>query len=356
MQIPSRKEIIQKIKAEQGKIAAILPYHYPRALLRAHGIFPIELWGPPHVDDMAGSQHFPEYTCKIVQKATQFLTSPAADPVDCILIPHTCDSLQGMASVMKDFIPSSPPLFTLYHPRGRRQSDLDFLTAELIQLSKELTQFSGVTPTVRDLQEAMGLETRATELFGRIASNRKAYAMSDRKFFTLLRSREYLPAEDFITLARELPKGSPDLKGPALMISGIVADPLELFDHINEFGAHVISDDLGCCSRRVYKNSTLSDPHGAMAEQLMSMPPDPTVSSPYKDRFDHIVDRMKSSRARGLLVYDPKFCEPELFYLPMLEEAVLSAGFGFLYVETELAPSIPHTVLNRINAFIEVIS
>jgi len=356
MQIPSRKEIIQKIKSKAGKIAAVLPYHYPRALLRAHGIFPIEVWGPPHVDDMAGSQHFPEYTCKIVQKATQFLTGPMADPVDCILVPHTCDSLQGMASVMKDFMPSSRPLFTLYHPRGRRQSDLVFLTAELTYLSRELTQFSGVNPTDRDLKEAMAIENLATELFAGIATNRKDYDLSDRAFYTLLRSREYLPAEDFISLARELPRGRPDLKGPALMISGIVADPLDLFDHINDFGAHVIGDDLGCCSRRIYTHSALGKPFAAMAEQLMSMPPDPTVSSPYKDRFDHIVNRMKSSRARGLLVYDPKFCEPELFYLPMLEEAVVSAGFGFFYVETELSPTIPQTVLNRINAFIEVIS
>ncbi|MCG8616587.1 MAG: 2-hydroxyacyl-CoA dehydratase family protein, partial [Desulfobacterales bacterium] len=109
MKIPSRKAVIQNIREQGGKIAAVLPYHYPRALLRAHNIFPVEVWGPPHVDDMAGVQHFPEYTCKIAQKATHFLSGPGAGAVDCILIPHTCDSLQGMASVMADFIRPEKP-------------------------------------------------------------------------------------------------------------------------------------------------------------------------------------------------------------------------------------------------------
>jgi len=356
MQIPSRKEMIQNIKDQGGKVAAVLPYHYPRALLRAHGIFPVEVWGPAYVDDMAGTQHFPEYTCKIVQKGTQFLMGPLAEAVDCIFIPHTCDSLQGMASVMKDFMPESKPVFTLYHPRGRRQSDKTFLTAELHHLSAELTAVSGVRPTDQDLREAMDTEEKASKVFSQIALNRRDYDVTDREFYTVLRSREYLPAEDFTALAQGMPRGKRDLIGVPLMISGIVADPLDLFDHINGFGAHVVGDDMGCCSRRIYDAPGNGDAFDALAVQLMSMPPDPTVSSPYKKRFDHIVDQMKENQAKGLLVYDMKFCEPELFYLPMLEEAVLAAGMGFLYVEIELTPIIPQTVLNRINAFIEVIS
>lgn len=356
MHIPSRKEVIFEIKSKGGKIAAVLPFHYSRALLRAHNIYPIEVWGPPHVDDMAGSQHFPEYTCKIVQKATQFLMSSGARDVDCILIPHTCDSLQGMASVMKDFLALSQPLFTLYHPRARRESGTDFLVAELKDLSRQLSQFSGVQTSSQVLEDAMDLEDEATRKFAKIAGNRGDYKVTDRQFFTFLRSREYLPAETFIQLVNELLTGTPALTGPGLMISGIVAEPLVLFDHINDFGAHVIIDDLACCSRRIYPAVAEKDPFRRLAVQLLSMPPDPTVSTPHKIRFDYLIKQMQAKQARGVLVFGIKFCEPELFYLPLLEEAVRAAGFEFLYVETELAETIPQTVLNRINAFIEVIS
>lgn len=359
MQIPTRKEIIAEARAGGGLVAAVLPFHYPRALLRAHGIHPVEVWGPPHVDDMAGSVHFPEYTCKIAQKATHFLSGPGAGAVDCILIPHTCDSLQGMASVMADFIRSEKPVFTLYHPRGRRQSDLVFLAEELRCLSGNLSRASGATPDDAGLWAAMSAEDEAFRVFSRMALARASYNVTDREFYTFLRSGEYLPPETFIRLAGEIPGGRPGLPGPGLMLSGIVADPLDLFDRINAYGAHVACDDLACCSRRIYspvRGRAGDDPWLAMAEQLMSMPPDPTVSTPYQQRFDYLLARMEAANARGMLVYDVKFCEPELFYMPMLEEAVRSRGYGFLYVETELAPDIPHTVLNRINAFVEVIS
>ena len=354
MKIPSRKAVIENIREQGGKIAAVLPYHYPRALLRAHGIFPVEVWGPPHVDDMSGVQHFPEYTCKIVQKGTCFLTGAGGEAVDCILIPHTCDSLQGMASVIRDFLQETKPVLTIYHPRGRRQSDLDFLTRELHCLSKSLSEISGLTPSDRDLRSAMDTEHEAQVAFSKLVSNRNNYCVSDREFYTILRAREYLPAEDFIALISQIPTGLHTPKGVPLMMSGIVAEPLDLFDRLNEFGAHVVGDDLGCCSRRIYNSPIPGDAFHALAVQLMSMPPDPTVSSPYEKRFSHVTERMAATGAKGLLVYDVKFCEPELFYLPMLEKAVTSAGFGFLYVETELSPEIPQTILNRINAFVEV--
>ena len=355
MEIPSRKQVMDKIRAQGGQIAAVLPYHYPRALLRAHNIFPMEVWGPSRVDDMAGAQHFPEYTCKIVQKATRFLMEEVRDAVDCILIPHTCDSLQGMASVMKDFMPRSKPVLTLYHPRGRRPSDLNFLTAELKELSCALSRISGKKPTRDQLRKAMETEEKAAHIFKEIALNRRDYGISDRDYFTLLRSGEYLPAEEFASLAQGIPRGRQKPWGTPIMVSGILADPLELFDAINEFGGQVVSDDLGCVSRRIYSPPGEGDAFRALAAQLMSMPPDPTVSSPYEQRFDAIIHRLKESGAKGLLVYDIKFCEPELFYLPLLEEAVLNEGLGFLHVETELTPRVSQTVLNRINAFLEVI-
>ena len=356
MKIPSRKEIIQKAMSDHLKIAAVLPFHYPRALLRAHGIQPIEVWGPPHVDDMSGQQHFPEYTCKIVQKATRFLQTPSADCVDCMLIPHTCDSLQGMASVMRDHLNVGKPVFTLYPPRGRRNSDLNFLYAELKRLSASLSEVSGREPSEKVLIESIELEDKALYLYGKIVNNRSRYDVSDREFYTLIRSREYLPAETFIDLAQKLPKGRPTLMGPGILLSGIVPEPMELFDRINDYGAHVIADDLACGSRRAYENFSDVDPFMRLARQLMSMPPDSTISTPYNQRYDYLMDRMARFKAKGMLVYEVKFCEPELFYLPLLEERLKAKGYGFLYVETELTPEIPHTVLNRINAFIEVLS
>jgi len=356
MNIPTRRDIITKVKSEGGRIAAVMPFHYPRALLRAFNIHPMEVWGPPHVDDLSGGQHFPEYTCKIVTRATRFLQSKSVADVDYILTPHTCDSLQGMASILKDHLDIPQPVVTLYHPRGRRPSDYTFMLAELRRISEELAELTGKNPSQNEFLTAIDSENRALDLFRRIAENRHRYVVSDRDFFTVLRAREYLPAEDFISQAESLPTGTPNQSGPGLMLSGIVPEPMHLFDHIQSCGAHVLTDDLACCSRRLYDPVGTGDPLKGLAEHLLSMPPDTTVSTPYAERFDYLLAKMKVAGAKGVIVYDPKFCEPELFYIPMFEKAVKAAGFGFLHVEVELGTEIPHTVLNRIDAFIEVLT
>ena len=107
--LTARKAIIERVRGLGRKVVAVLPFHYPRALLRAYRLHPIEVWGPPHVPRDQGSQHFQAYTCDIVVKATAFLLRGGMDPVDAILVPHTCDALQGMASVAADFLkPRSP--------------------------------------------------------------------------------------------------------------------------------------------------------------------------------------------------------------------------------------------------------
>ncbi|RLB67477.1 MAG: hypothetical protein DRH03_10970, partial [Deltaproteobacteria bacterium] len=67
--IPSRKKVIQDIKNRGERVAAVLPIHYPRALLRAFDIFPVEVWGPPRVDVSLGGAHLQPYVCSIVQNS-----------------------------------------------------------------------------------------------------------------------------------------------------------------------------------------------------------------------------------------------------------------------------------------------
>ncbi|MCG8568375.1 MAG: 2-hydroxyacyl-CoA dehydratase family protein [Desulfobacterales bacterium] len=361
--LPNRKEAIEAARSQGLKIAAVLPFHYPRALLRAHGFHPVEIWGPPHVDDMTGTPHFPEYTCKIVQKATTFLLSPAADCVDLVLMPHTCDSLQGMASVFQEFLSYPKPVLTLYHPRGRRNSDRKFLEAELRILSQQLSKISGMEESElgRKLEEEMAAEDQATALMAQMLDQRDKFAVTDREFYTCLRSREYLPPHDFLEGAKALPRGKAEQPGVGIMISGILPEPMEIFDHINAFGAHVVADDLACVGRRCYPTDPMrekreEDPFVRLARQYTAMPADSTVSTPFRERFSALTRTMEDRGARAMLVYNTKFCEPELFYLPMLKQAIQEKKFGFLEIEMELDDKLSQTVLNRINAFIEVIS
>lgn len=354
LDLPSRREVLAREHAAGRRVAAVLPYHYPRPLLRACGFHPVELWGPPGVARDEGGRHFQAYTCDIVVRATSFLLRGGLDAADVILVPHTCDALQGLGSVLGDFVRPAPPALTLYLPRGRRPADREFLAAEMRRLGTALSALSGITPDGAAWDEAFAAEDAADAALAGLYARRPRLGATDREFYAVVRAREYLPPQDFITLAAALPEGTPP-SGAGLLLSGIVAEPLELFDHLAAMGARVVADDLASGERRIYPADGGGDPFERLAARLLAGPPDPTRGDPIAARARYLQERMEAAGARGLVVYDPTFCEPELFDVPLLRKHLAAAGFPMLHVEVELTGSLSQQTLTRLEAFVETL-
>ncbi len=356
VQIVTRKEVIRKFRENGGRVAAVLPIRYPRELLRAFRLLPVEVWGPPLTDVSLGGSHLQSYTCAIVRNAVSFLLAGGLDQTDLILVPHTCDSLQGMGSVLLDFIRPKQKVLTLYHPRGTRPADVDFLIRELQRVYEELSRWSGLAPSEEELLAAIRREEKADAALDQLYHKRWSLHLTDREFYALVRSREFLPAEDFVAQINKLPlfEETPP-EGIPILLSGIVPEPMSLFDEIQAMGARVVGDDLACGTRRLYRQGQSSEPFRRMAERLLSSPPDPTRGSPIAERVTHLKNLLSKSGARGLLIYDPKFCEPELFDVPLLRKKLEAAGIPVSYVEFEMGEPLSQQILTRIEAFVEML-
>jgi benzoyl-CoA reductase/2-hydroxyglutaryl-CoA dehydratase subunit BcrC/BadD/HgdB len=62
------------------------------------------------------------------------------------------------------------------------------------------------------------------------------------------------------------------------------------------------------------------------------------------------------SGARGVILHVLKFCEPELFDVPVLRRAFAGRGVPVLYLEGELEAGLSGQVVTRVEAFVEMIS
>ena len=355
--LPTRRDEIARAREEGLRIAAVLPIHSPRALVRAHGFAPVEVWGPPGVDTTLGNRHFQSYACPIVRNAASFLLGAGGDAVDVVVVPHTCDALQGFASVLRDFLATKQPVLTLYLPRGRRASDTAFFVDELRRLGGELARISGKAPTDAELAAAIDDEERAADAAARLLAERDDVALSDRELWSLLRSREYVAPSRFVELAAAAPRGPrPGSQGAVrLLLSGIVPEPMTVFDVLEQSGARVVVDDLACGSRRVYPHVDDPDPWRRLACSMLAAAPEPTLGSSIEDRVADVRRRASAARAAGAIVLDPTFCEPELFYLPKLREGLDRAGVPLLHLEVELGGALPAQLETRVEAFVETL-
>jgi len=384
--IPHRLEVARAHKDRGGLVAAVLPIHYPRALLRAFDILPIEVWGPPRVDVSYGAAHLQPYVCSIVRNVLSFLQTGGLDVADLIIVPHACDSLQGLASILIDFVHPRQPVIPLYLPRGRRESDAAFLADEFRSLYRRLEEITHRSPSNADLMAGIRREEAADELLAQLHQRRINLSLTPIEFYRLVRAREYLPAEMFSDLARavlveassppfgpllppcatRVPPSSPklgrgrgdggDREGIPILLSGIVPEPMSLFESIAEMGGVVVADDLACCGRRLYPPGKSEDAFRHLAESILGGPPDSTRGHPIQERLDHLVRLCQESGARGVVFYDVKFCEPELFDLPLLRKGLQEAGVPSVAIEVDLNDPLSHQSLTRIEAFLEMMA
>ncbi len=357
MQIPTRREVIENHQEAGGRVAAVLPVHNPRGLLRSFDLLPVEVWGPPGMDTTTGDEHLQAYTCSIVRCSLAFVLSGALEAVDVIVVPHACDSLQGLGSLMIDFIKPSQPVLPMYLPRQAGAAAQDFMAAELRALFERLVEITGKRPTEVEVMAAVEREEEADGLLTQLSRQRAQLSLSCPELYRVMRAREYLPAERFAVVARHAleQRAAEPRSGVPLILSGLLPEPMRILEVIAEAGGRVAADDLACCGRRLYPPGRSDDPLQRLAQSLLGGSPDATRGSSVQDRVDHLQRLVLQSGAKAVVFYLVKFCEPELFYLPQLRAALERSGVRSVTIEVDVGDPMSHQVVTRLEALLETL-
>jgi benzoyl-CoA reductase/2-hydroxyglutaryl-CoA dehydratase subunit BcrC/BadD/HgdB len=355
-----RTTIIEQQQRHGRKVMAVLPIHYPKEMLTALDILAVELWGPPGPPRGPDVGRIQPYVCAIVRNALAFLAAGGADRVDGLLFPHTCDSIQGLATQAPDFGGWGKAVFRYIHPKGdERPSARRFVRRELEHLAADLETFAGKPLRPDALRDAIVLHRRIRELRLRLADRRAFLDMTDHELYTLLRRGEFLWPEDHLaeleTAAARL-RDEPVQQGVPLMITGIVPEPMAIFDAIAEAGGWVAADDYAGLGRRLLRDEPRlrDDPFGTLVDLQFAGPPCPTRTINQTHRLEHIQGELERSGAVGLVIHEVKFCEPELFDVPLIRRLMAERGTPVLYMETELERELSGQAVTRLEAFVEM--
>lgn len=357
-----RKAYIEKQKREHNrKVLAVLPIHYPKEILTALDILAVELWGPPGPPRGDAAGRLQVYICSLVRNATAFLAGDDVGMVDGVLYPHTCDSIQGMSTLLEDFGGWEKPVFRFFHPRGESRKSLrTFLVAELKSLAAQLSDFVGREMDMDALRRAIAMHRRIDEARAGLLGRRSHLEMSDSELYRVLRRGEFLWPEDHLQELREA-EGAfrPEVvqKGIPIMISGYVPEPMAIFQVLEEAGAFVAADDYAGVGRRLVPSilEVGEDPFATLAEMSYAAPPCPTQTSTQGRRMEYLSRLFDAHGAVGVIVHELKFCEPELFDYPAIKKTFSEKGAPVLLLEGELELELSGQVVTRIEAFIELL-
>lgn len=356
-----RLEYLRAQKAAGMKVAAVWPARFPVELLWAWGYCAAEVWDPPSAPARAPA-HLQPFVCSVVRGGFELLASGGTEVADLLAFAHTCDSLQNLATVVKDLLGETRPLLTFYPPKGvSAQRAQDYVLSQLRELWTALG--GGAAPADADaLKRAVAVGRRRDgllrELYGRRAEAR--LDCTNAAFYEAVRGCEYLRPDEAAAGLESLlaAAGQRARSGPRLVLTGVLPTPKDLMGRLDEMGAVVAEDDFLACGRRFPRREVpgAADPLEELALRHVALPPCSTQAAGQEERVRFLCGLVESSRAQGVVFLSLKFCEPDLFERPALAQALKEKGIPVLLLETETGARTPAGVLTRLEAFLERLS
>jgi benzoyl-CoA reductase/2-hydroxyglutaryl-CoA dehydratase subunit BcrC/BadD/HgdB len=182
---------------------------------------------------------------------------------------------------------------------------------------------------------------------------------SNEEFYRVVRQNEFLHPDDFLPLLERFTAAArgEDASTSRVVLSGVLPDPPEVLSLLDERGVSIADDDLLSCSRRLLMPAGKNgEPFDALTERYFGMGPCSTRDCSVEERILNLLGKVERSGARGVIFNMLKFCEPELFDVPQLVEALRAGGIATLTIDTDLNQGVSGQLATRIDAFAELLA
>lgn len=352
--------LIEQKEKKARKLFGVFPAQYPKEILWAMNVLPVEIWDPPLTITHA-NEHLQPYICSVVSLGLELIIQGKCEALDGFLFPHTCDSIQNLASIVYDYLGTQKPCYFFHHPKASlSNSSHGFYREQLKGLISRLEEQLGPldkSALAKRVHQGQRIARILRELYDTRA--RGELNASNAEFYRVIRSGEYLHPDDFLPLLEgflSAAKGGGS-SGKAVVLSGILPNPLEILTLLDEVGVRIAHDDLLCCGRRIPAPvDSVHDPIDTLTESYFAMPPCTTKNSPVHARINELLSKIEQANARGVVFYIVKFCEPELFDVPQVSEELKRRGLATLVIDCEVNQNLTGQVVTRLQAFAEMIS
>jgi len=350
-------------KKKGRHVVGVFPAQYPREILWALDIAPVEIWDPRSTSSRA-TERLQPYICSIVRSGLNLILEQKADLVDAFLFPHTCDSIQNLSSLIHDYISPSQPCYFFYHPKAPYSKiSREYYRNQLKSFAKDLEPRFGPLDSEKlrwSVDTGRRISRTIEKLYAGLA--RDLLPISAMEFYKTLRKGEYLFADDFLAeleslsaLISESPRSE---NSASIALSGVAPNPPELLGLLEECGLRVGADDFLALSRRYVHwkpEQTYDDPFDMLTESFFTLPPCSTRGSSVAERLDYLNGIIAESKARGIIFWLIKYCEPELFDAPFISEQLKKQGLKVLVLETEVNEGLTGQLQTRLSAFAELL-
>ncbi len=332
----------------------------PPEIIYAAGALPVTILGT-NQPIVKASAHLPDNACSLARSNLELVLNYHPGDFDGFVFPQVCDTTQHLSDIWKMTIPSEFFASFLIPRQVDRKSARHWFYAETRRLKEQLETFAGTAIQETTLRESFRLYNENRRLLREIyrVKREKPGEISNRQLFDLIRSFCFMDPRDHIPRVRELlnelkTTATGDEPFKRVVLSGIVVEPAELFDILDELKVSVVADDLIVGSRMIgYDVSVNDDPLMALTERHFSKSPFSPIRDVGTRLYDHLLGLVEDTAADGVVFFHIKFCESQDYDLPDLKNLMRQRKVPMIVLETEYQTAARAQTKTRLESFIE---
>jgi benzoyl-CoA reductase/2-hydroxyglutaryl-CoA dehydratase subunit BcrC/BadD/HgdB len=335
----------------------------PTALIHAAGFTPYRVLPMGDSPDRAG-QLLHDNLCPHVKRILDRAMDEDLPPLEGMVFMNCCDAMRRLSDAWRAARPNHQvALIDLPVSAGPRA--VSFLAGELTRLAHMLQGWSGQSFSPADVSASINTMDEMAELLEKV--NRRAHDGTleggSTRVQDLFNRAATEPVEQTLALLREVvgeaESETPVKNGvPVYLFGNVLPDP-EAFELFTSCGVHITGDSV-CTGMRAFSRigGNKSDPvFERLARGLLDRPRCGRTFDPQRPGriAEEVLAEARACKAKGVIGYTMKFCDPYLSRLPDIRNVLREAGLPLLLLEGDCVMRSMGQQRTRIEAFAEML-
>lgn len=355
---------IAATKKETGKeLVGCFPIHTPEEIVYAAGCVPIGMWGGKTEIQLA-DKYLQSFCCSIMRTNVEYAMRGTYDMLKAVIIPTFCDTLKCIVENMKLAMPKVATIAMAYPQHRKLKAGQEFMVSELMRVRHELEQVLGRIITEDAIEEAFAVyETyRATMREFAAEAAKHPEIITAKKRHLLIKAGQFMDKAEYTKQMQEIVaglkgEGESTFKGARVVMTGLLSEPVEILEILDENQIAVVGDDLSLGSRlwRTKAREGVEDVFERMAYRVADQEGDTFLYDPDKKKGQMLIEMVQEQKADAVIVLMMKFCDPEEYDYPILKAELAEAKIPELYMEIDQQLATFEQIRTRVQSFAEML-
>lgn len=343
----------------------------PDEIIYAYGYRPVRLCAGNSVAAMLGDEIAPRDACPVLKASygfSQMDILPIYNQCEIAILPMTCDGKRKSAEIISDYVPVIP----LSIPMEKSEESFAEMLENLKSLAKTLSKITGrklsnkrLVQSYKDIHQAQKQAFRLNERFCHTDSH-----ISGSQYMAIMNSFCYAEPSEWANKVDEFCNSIDSMttdsnqkrrKKARVLIAG---SPITFPNYkvpllLEQMGAQIVGDET-CMSGRLLYDPVVPDDYStdgilrALTARYVTACACP-VFDQLDDQIYRLTEKVKLTKAEGIIYYVLRGCTPYDFELSKAEEAAEKMGIPLLRVETDFSLEDTEQVKIRLEAFVEML-